>query len=160
MQLVNNIAQNPYIAVELKLKKEYGVGETPADESSDPKPEICSEDSKLIAKKKAKGGVDTNEALQLQESILKIGKLLYLVFGQAGNTIVANNLNNKQQVELSNGEKIFGLFGFCDIRNFTDVTEVLEKDVMIFVNEIASIVHSEVDIFQGAANKNIGDAFL
>ncbi len=31
---------------------------------------------------------------------------------------------------------------------------------MVFVNEIAEIVHSVVDHFSGAANKNIGDAFL
>ena len=34
------------------------------------------------------------------------------------------------------------------------------EGVMIFVNEIARIVHSYVDIYQGAANKNMGDAFL
>jgi class 3 adenylate cyclase len=31
---------------------------------------------------------------------------------------------------------------------------------MLFVNEIAEIVHGIVDKFSGAANKNIGDAFL
>jgi hypothetical protein len=31
---------------------------------------------------------------------------------------------------------------------------------MIFVNEIAYIVHGIVDRYLGAANKNIGDAFL
>jgi class 3 adenylate cyclase len=31
---------------------------------------------------------------------------------------------------------------------------------MDFVNEIAEIVHSTVDYYLGAANKNIGDAFL
>lgn len=31
---------------------------------------------------------------------------------------------------------------------------------MIFVNEIATIVHEIVDYFQGASNKNVGDAFL
>lgn len=31
---------------------------------------------------------------------------------------------------------------------------------MIFVNTIASIVHGNVDKYGGAANKNIGDAFL
>lgn len=31
---------------------------------------------------------------------------------------------------------------------------------MVFVNEIAEIVHGIVDRFSGAANKNIGDAFL
>ena len=32
------------------------------------------------------------------------------------------------------GQKIMAIFGFCDIRNFTDATEVLEADVMVFVN--------------------------
>ena len=31
---------------------------------------------------------------------------------------------------------------------------------MLFVNNIAEIVHSMVDRYCGAANKNIGDAFL
>lgn len=31
---------------------------------------------------------------------------------------------------------------------------------MVFVNEIGEIVHGVVDQFSGAANKNIGDAFL
>lgn len=41
-----------------------------------------------------------------------------------------------------------------------DATEVLQEDVMEFVNSIAQIVHSEVALHGGAANKNIGDAFL
>lgn len=31
---------------------------------------------------------------------------------------------------------------------------------MLFVNEIGELVHSVCDHFSGAANKNIGDAFL
>ena len=31
---------------------------------------------------------------------------------------------------------------------------------MVFVNEIAEIVHGTVDKYLGSANKNIGDAFL
>jgi len=31
---------------------------------------------------------------------------------------------------------------------------------MLFVNEIGEIVHGIVDQYSGAANKNIGDAFL
>jgi class 3 adenylate cyclase len=58
------------------------------------------------------------------------------------------------------GKKMIAIFGFCDIRNFTDATEVLQEEVMLFVNEIAEIVHGTVDYFSGAANKNIGDAFL
>ena len=43
---------------------------------------------------------------------------------------------------------------------FTDTTEVLQEEVMEFVNVIAHIVHSTVANHGGAANKNIGDAFL
>jgi len=49
---------------------------------------------------------------------------------------------------------------FSDIRNFTDVTECLDKNVMVFVNKIAGIVHGTTQEFSGATNKNIGDAFL
>ena len=58
------------------------------------------------------------------------------------------------------GNKVIGIFGFCDIRRFTDATEVLQEGVMLFVNEIGEIVHGVVDRYQGASNKNIGDAFL
>ena len=58
------------------------------------------------------------------------------------------------------GVKIMAIFGFCDIRNFTDATEVLQTGVMLFVNEIAEITHGTVDEFCGQSNKNIGDAFL
>ena len=58
------------------------------------------------------------------------------------------------------GDKAMFIFGFCDIRNFTDATEVLEEGVMLFVNEIGEIVHNIVNKYSGAANKNVGDAFL
>jgi hypothetical protein len=35
------------------------------------------------------------------------------------------------------GRKQCAIFGFCDIRNFNDATEVLEEDIMVFVNTIA-----------------------
>lgn len=58
------------------------------------------------------------------------------------------------------GKRKCAVFGFCDIRSFTDATEVLQEEVMVFVNSIAQIVHKTVDKYAGAANKNIGDAFL
>ena len=56
--------------------------------------------------------------------------------------------------------QVFAVFGFCDIRQFTDATEVLQEDVMEFVNSISKIVHMEVSLHGGFPNKNIGDAFL
>lgn len=40
------------------------------------------------------------------------------------------------------------------------MTEVLEQNIMTFVNQIAEIVHMNIDLYQGASNKNLGEAFL
>jgi len=61
---------------------------------------------------------------------------------------------------LGRGSNIKSIFGFCDVRQFTDTTECLQEEVMLFVNRIGHILHSIVVQCSGAANKNIGDAFL
>jgi class 3 adenylate cyclase len=71
---------------------------------------------------------------------------LALGFGEAGSEIIAQNMKRGGEVDpMIPGKRILAVFGFCDIRNFTDATEVLQEDVMVFVNEIADIVHSTVD---------------
>jgi class 3 adenylate cyclase len=86
---------------------------------------------------------------------------LALGFGEAGAKIIADNMARNGDVDpMIPGTKVVAIFGFCDIRQFTDTTEVLQEEVMLFVNEIADVVHGMVDKFSGAANKNIGDAFL
>lgn len=40
------------------------------------------------------------------------------------------------------GKKIIAIYIFCDIRQFTDTTEVLEEGIIFYVNKIAHIVHS------------------
>ena len=40
------------------------------------------------------------------------------------------------------------IYGFCDIRQFTDTTECLKERIMTFVNEVAEVVH-------GAAHRYI-----
>jgi len=58
------------------------------------------------------------------------------------------------------GQKVDAIIGFCNIRHFTECTEVLKEKVMLFVNQVGEIVHGCVDDYHGAPNKNIGDAFL
>jgi hypothetical protein len=48
---------------------------------------------------------------------------------------------------------MFAIFGFCDIRYFNDLTEILEEKIFLFVNEVAEIVHSTVNSYEGATNK-------
>lgn len=103
------------------------------------------------------------ETLMIEQTLCKIGGLLALVYGEAGSRIIAKNMGKAKGDEIDPmlpGEKSMFIFGFCDIRNFTDSTEVLEEGVMLFVNEIGDIVHTIVNSYSGAANKNVGDAFL
>ena len=75
--------------------------------------------------------------------------------------IIANNMSKGKVFDpVIPGVKVMAIFGFCDIRNFTDCCEVLEEETMIFTNSIASVVHSRVHSSGGVVNKNIGDAFL
>ena len=106
---------------------------------------------------------DRKELVMIENSIIKITTLLALGYGEAGSEIIANQMakaGGQMEDYSMKGKRMYGVFGFCDIRNFTDATEVLQQDVMIFVNNIADIVHSVVDRYGGSANKNIGDAFL
>ena len=119
----------------------------------------------LLAKEeeliKDENGQDENETVQIENAIIKIGTLLALGFGDAGTEIIAQNIAAGGDVNpMIRGQKRMAIFGFCDIRNFTDATEVLQEEVMVFVNSIGDIVHRIVDKYCGSANKNIGDAFL
>jgi class 3 adenylate cyclase len=101
------------------------------------------------------------EVKVIQSAIVKISALLAIGFGEAGGEIIKENLSSHQDLNpMLSGKKKVAIFGFCDIRNFIAINEALQERTMMFVNEIADIVHSSVDRYGGAANKNIGDAFL
>lgn len=107
------------------------------------------------------GKQDSDIAL-IDETIQKIAYLLVLGFGEAGNQVFTKILQS-DSLEIDffkEARVIYAIFGFCDIRNFTDCTEVLKEEVLFFVNSLAEIVHTEVANSLGSANKNIGDAFL
>ncbi|KAL7552648.1 hypothetical protein ACHAWF_015882 [Thalassiosira exigua] len=108
---------------------------------------------------------DGMETTLLIRTISKIAGLMRVGFGEAGADIIGKNLNVAHGTAdamnlLGNGRKIHSIFGFCDVRQFTDTTECLQEEVMLFVNRIAHVLHSIVVQCDGAANKNIGDAFL
>lgn len=100
----------------------------------------------------------------LMSTILRIGSLMKVGFGSAGVEIIRNNLEkgqNKNMLILSSqGSTVSCIFLFCDIRQFTDATEQLQEEVFVFTNRIAAVVHSICHSYGGAANKNVGDAFL
>ena len=47
-------------------------------------------------------------------------------FGEAGSQIIASNIGSGGDLNpIMPGQKVNAIFGFCDIRNFTDSTEEL-----------------------------------
>lgn len=104
------------------------------------------------------------ETFIIKDAITKIGILLGVGLGEAGSSLIGTYLRNTKDsdndVLMKNVCEMNAIFGFCDIRNFTDATEVLQEGVMVFVNTVGNIVHTIADRNLGAANKNVGDAFL
>lgn len=98
----------------------------------------------------------------LERTVIKIGSLLAIGFGEAGSAIIAQNMaqGSGSVNPMLEGKKIIAIFGFCDIRAFSEITDILKTEIFPFVNKIADIIHSIVNLHQGAPNKNIGEAFL
>jgi len=109
--------------------------------------------------------IEGMETYFLMNTIKTIGSLLEVGFGSAGVEIIRNNLekskykSNKIYFSQS-GIPVECIFLFCDIRQFTDTTEILNEEIFLFTNKVAVVVHSICHSLGGAANKNIGDAFL
>eukprot|EP00949_MAST-11_sp_MAST-11-sp1_P004478 g4478.t1 len=102
----------------------------------------------------------TDELQVIERSIAKFGRLLHVSFGEAGVTIIARNLQRGRFDPVAPGVRVQAVFGFCDIRNFTSLCEILRRETMIFTNRIAALVHRYAHASGGDVNKNIGDAFF
>lgn len=101
------------------------------------------------------------ETYLLMNTLTKIGALMQVGFGAAGAEIIGKNMGSAGELDpMVPGKKITAIYGFCDIRQFTDTTECLQEEVMVYVNRLGSIVHDCTHSYYGKANKNVGDAFL
>jgi len=106
---------------------------------------------------------ETMETVILEKTMVKLGTLLALGFGEAGADIVRHNMtgsNTSGVNAMIEGSKVNCIIGCTGIRDFDIATEVLQGNVMRFVNQISEIVHGIVDECTGAINKNNGSGFL
>merc|ERR1719346_884465 len=99
------------------------------------------------------------ETRVLEKTIIKLGSLLALGFGQAGVNIINHNMASSETAGVNvmiPGELVECIIGHASIPNFSVATEILQSKVMAVVNHVAEIVHGVVNEFHGAANKNTG----
>jgi hypothetical protein len=67
---------------------------------------------------------------------MKVGALLAVGFGEAGSEIIAENIKKGGSVDpMIPGKKILAIFGFCDIRNFTDVNIQIKSRPLKYYNK-------------------------
>ena len=165
MEKVQKISLNPLGAAQEQERKEVmdqiaSLEQAKLEESHEANKKVSR--LKICCTKKKAEEEEPMETVFLEKTLNKIGALLALGFGEAGSEIIATNMQKGggEVDPMIPGKKTHCIFGFCDIRDFADTTEVLQQEVLMFVNEIAFIVHKTVDFFSGNANKNIGDAFL
>ena len=153
MTKVKRIAKNPLDAAKEEEDEALALYRAKKEEIKANKTRCCKKTEEEVTETKV-----------LEQTIIKTGSLLAIGLGEAGSNIIIKNISDEDSSNNINpllpGNKVFAIFGFCDIRNFTDTTEILQEEVMIFVNEIAEIVHDYTSLYLGAPNKNIGDAFL
>eukprot|EP00440_Ansanella_granifera_P008143 gb/GFBE01008812.1/.p1 GENE.gb/GFBE01008812.1/~~gb/GFBE01008812.1/.p1 ORF type:complete len:959 (+),score=205.21 gb/GFBE01008812.1/:1-2877(+) len=103
------------------------------------------------------------ETVILEKTIIKLGSLLALGFGEAGADIIGKNMSGSDSAGVNAmvpGRKCECIVGIMRVRDFSTATEVLQAKVMMFSNQIAEIVHGVCSEFHGAPNKNTGESFL
>lgn len=106
------------------------------------------------------------ETIILEKTIIKLGGLLALCFGEEGGEIIGSyigdSLNDSSTTVdiMVAGHKVDALIGFCQIHKFAGFTQTLGEKVLLFVNQVSEIVHLTADEYSGAPNKNMGDSFL
>eukprot|EP00547_Thalassionema_nitzschioides_P007024 CAMPEP_0194206706 /NCGR_PEP_ID=MMETSP0156-20130528/5658_1 /TAXON_ID=33649 /ORGANISM="Thalassionema nitzschioides, Strain L26-B" /LENGTH=1220 /DNA_ID=CAMNT_0038933299 /DNA_START=87 /DNA_END=3746 /DNA_ORIENTATION=- len=110
------------------------------------------------------------ETEQLINAVSKITDLLRKCWGVAGADIISTNLATQEGAltEVFNptvpGKSVYALFGFAAISDFDYTLRQLGGDVMILINDVATVLHGEVFRWawadSGQCNKNLGAAFL
>lgn len=98
----------------------------------------------------------------LELTIFKIGTLLQRGFGELGAGIISTSLIQVDPGLDFNtpGKRIEIVFSFCRIRQFTDTTECLQDEIIVFVNKIVKIIHECTRKWDGKPTKNYGDKYL
>lgn len=155
-------AKNPLASIRRKSSMDSSDDDTSEDtESLSSDEDGSSEDNDL-------GSFETE---QLINAVSKITDLLRKCWGVAGSDIISTNLSRQGQGSLTEvfnptvpGKSVYALFGFCAVNAFDHYLRALGGDVMILINDVASVLHSEVFRWglgdSGQCNKNLGSAWL
>jgi hypothetical protein len=103
------------------------------------------------------------ETVILEKTIIKLGSLLAVGFGEAGSRVIEQNLSGGDSALVNvmvEGKRVETILGSVRILNFNVATEVMQANVYTFLNQIAEIVHGVATAHHGAPITSRGDTFL
>lgn len=102
------------------------------------------------------------ETVILENTLIKLGTLLVLGFGEAGINIINKTMSgtSAEVNAMIAGRHTECIVGHLRVSNFSIATEVLQAQVVKFVNQVAEIVHGVATEFHGAINRSDGETFL
>jgi len=166
MQKVETIRSNPLLATKVadeELKREQIAKARKSRDGKGMKETIMHNMNEKLCCMGKQGTSELMETVILEKTIIKLGSLLALGFGEAGSRIIESNLVGGHTASVNGmveGKRVDCILGNIRIQEFFFAIEVLQGKVMTFVNQIAEIVHGVVTEFHGAANKNNGDTYL
>ncbi|CAK9043294.1 unnamed protein product [Durusdinium trenchii] len=160
---IEAIRDKPLLAMKMaddEFKAEEIAKERLQRQKQKPWNRVMMEISRLCA---FQGRNEVMETVILEKTIIKLGSLLALGFGEAGADIIGKNMSGSDSAGVNAmvpGRKCECIVGVMRVRDFSTATEVLQSKVMMFSNQIAEIVHGVCNEFHGAPNKNTGETFL
>ena len=98
----------------------------------------------------------------LEKTIYKISNLLQRGFGELGARVVAQYLTRNEDFMdiMMPGQRMEMIFSVVRIRQFTETTECLQDEIIVFVNKIVKILHGVGTKWKAEPAKNFGEKYL
>lgn len=168
LKIVALYAKNPLSPAKVRRKGKKNVVTTNIDDDDSADDHDSDSDSEDDGD--AEDQLGNYETEQLINAIAKITDLLRKCWGVAGAGIISSNLARQEdgQTAVFNpcvpGKSVYALFGFVAINGFDHQLRALGGEIMILINDVANVLHSEVFRWgfgnSGQCNKNLGSAFL
>jgi hypothetical protein len=104
------------------------------------------------------------ETIILDKTIVKIGSLLSMAYGESGSKFIEKYLQddgpNMELYNNSPGEKIYGIYCFLNLIYYKDIIDSLKDQYSVLLNLIFEVI-SEITLDYGVYTiKNLGDGIL
>eukprot|EP00929_Paragymnodinium_shiwhaense_P118406 TRINITY_DN90327_c0_g1_i1.p1 TRINITY_DN90327_c0_g1~~TRINITY_DN90327_c0_g1_i1.p1 ORF type:complete len:1004 (-),score=166.35 TRINITY_DN90327_c0_g1_i1:92-3103(-) len=115
---------------------------------------------RLLTSLQSKKSKEPMETVILEKTIIKLGALLAMGFGEGSSAIVGTFTSGSDFLTTASGRVVDCVVAFASVRDFDVCLDCLGDRSVIFLNQVCEIVHGCADDYHGNPIKNYGDSFL